>query len=549
VQVPYSALSHLDCPRCGARYDADRVQGTCSCGSPLLARYDLRHVARHASPREIAGRAADLWRYHELLPVRQAAHVVSLGEGMTPLLPMPAIGHALGVPDLLMKDEGVLPTGTFKARGAAVGVSRAAELGVAAIAMPTNGNAGAAWSLYAARAGMRSLIVMPAAAPQITRAECAAAGAELYLIDGGIGDAGRLVGEVLGQRPGYQNAATLKEPYRIEGKKTMGLEIAEQLGWRMPGAIVYPAGGGVGIIGIYKALRELAELGWVTGDLPRLVAVQPDGCAPIVKAFQAGATDSEPWPDPKTVAFGLTVPKALGDFLILDALYATGGTAVTVTDEALLADQRAVARLEGSFICPEGAACFAAVRQLRAAGWLSEADEVVVLNTGTGLIYPDTIPTHAPLLPLSGPIPPLSPPSSAGRPAAKLYPPLPAKLSGDTDLAHPAAFTNDVPDQADQHPLHRVPLPCVTQQDGHLGPQAQGDPDVVRLELRGAIEAVDGDDERHPVSLEVVDRGETVSDAPRIGQHHGTDGTDGQFVPHEPETLLAGRAEQIEHEL
>ena len=402
MPMPYSALSHLDCPRCGTRYDADRVQGTCSCGSPLLARYDLGQVARQASPRDIAGRPADLWRYHELLPVREPAQVVSLGEGMTPLLAMPNIGQALGVPDLLMKDEGLLPTGTFKARGAAVGVSRAAELGVAAIAMPTNGNAGAAWSVYAARAGMRALIVMPVAAPQITRAECAAAGAELYLVDGTIGDAGRLVAEICGQRPGYQNAATLREPYRIEGKKTMGLEIVEQLGWRMPGVIVYPAGGGVGIIGIYKALRELLELGWVTGDLPRLVAVQPDGCAPIVRAFHAGATESEPWPDPKTVAFGLTVPKALGDFLVLDALYATGGTAMTVTDEALLADQRAVARLEGTFICPEGAACFTAVRQLRDSGWLSETDEVVVLNTGTGLIYPETMTVQAPLLSRSG---------------------------------------------------------------------------------------------------------------------------------------------------
>jgi threonine synthase len=391
LPMPYSALSHLDCSRCGTWYDADEVQGTCSCGSPLLARYDLRQVAGQASPREIAGRPADLWRYHELLPVRQASHVVSLGEPMTPLLPMPRIGQALGVPDLLMKDESLLPTGTFKARGAAVGVSRAAELGVAAIAMPTNGNAGAAWSVYAARAGMRSLIVMPAAAPQITRAECAAAGAKLYLVDGDIGDAGRLVAQLVGQRPGYQNTGTLREPYRIEGKKTMGLEIAEQLGWRMPGVIVYPTGGGVGLIGIYKALRELLELGWVSGDLPRLVAVQAAGCAPIVTAFQAGATHSEPWPDPQTVAFGLTVPKALGDFLVLDALYATGGTAVTVTDEALLAEQRTVARLEGSLICPEGAACFAAVRQLRASGWLSGRGEVVILNTGTGLIYPETM--------------------------------------------------------------------------------------------------------------------------------------------------------------
>ncbi len=400
--MPYSALSHLDCPRCGTRHDADRVQGTCSCGSPLLARYDLRQVARQAGPRDIAGRPADLWRYHELLPVREAARVVSLGEGMTPLLPVPRIGGAFGVPDLLMKDEGLLPTGTFKARGAAVGVSRAAELGVAAIAMPTNGNAGAAWSAYAARAGMRSLVVMPVAAPRITRAECAAAGAELYLVDGLIGDAARLVAEAVARRPGYQNVATLTEPYRIEGKKTMGLEIAEQLGWRMPGVIVYPTGGGVGIIGIRKALAELLELGWVSGDLPRLVAVQAAGCAPIVRAFEAGAAESEPWPDPETVAFGLTVPKALGDFLVLRALYATGGTAVAVTDEALLAAQREVARLEGALICPEGAACFAAVRQLRASGWLSGSDEVVVLNTGTGLIYPQTMPAEVPVLSRSG---------------------------------------------------------------------------------------------------------------------------------------------------
>jgi len=401
--VPFSALSHLDCPRCGTRHDADQVHGTCSCGSPLLARYDLGRV--QASRRDIAARPADLWRYHELLPVREPAHVVSLGEGMTPLLALPKLGRALGVPNLLMKDESLIPTGTFKARGAAVGVSRASELGVSAIAMPTNGNAGAAWSVYAARAGMRSLIAMPVGAPAVTRAECAAAGAELYLVDGLIGDAGKLVAAAVARRPGYQDVATLKEPYRIEGKKTMGLEIAEQLGWRLPAVIVYPTGGGVGIIGIYKALRELLELGWVSGELPRLVAVQSTGCAPIVRAFGAGAAVSEPWPDAKTVAFGITVPNALGDFLILEALYATGGTAVAVTDESLLADQRAMARLEGSFICPEGAACVTAVRQLRESGWLSEADEVVVLNTGAGLIYPDTVPADAPVLAPSGSIP------------------------------------------------------------------------------------------------------------------------------------------------
>src|SRR3984885_1291431 len=252
--MPYSALSHLDCPRCGARHDADQVQGTCTCGSPLLARYDLRQVAGLTSPQDIGRRPADLWRYHELLPVSGAGRVVSLGEGMTPLLAMPRLGKSLGVPRLLMKDEGLIPTGTFKARGAAVGVSRAAELGVTAIAMPTNGNAGAAWSLYAARAGLRSLVVMPAAAPAITRAQCVAAGAELYLVDGLIGDAGRLVADAVARRTGYLNVATLREPYRIEGKKTMGLEIAEQLGWRMPDVIVYPTGGGGGGLGTYKCL-------------------------------------------------------------------------------------------------------------------------------------------------------------------------------------------------------------------------------------------------------------------------------------------------------
>jgi threonine synthase len=405
VPTPFSALSHLDCSRCGTRYAADQVQGTCRCRSPLLARYDLRYVADRVSPGQIAGRPPDLWRYHELLPVREAGHVVSLGEGMTPLLAMPELGRALGVPRLLMKDEGLIPTGTFKARGAAAGVSRAAELGVTGVAMPTNGNAGAAWSAYAARAGLRSLVVMPVDAPEITRAECTAAGAELYLVDGLIGDAARLVAGALPARPGYQDVSTLKEPYRIEGKKTMGLEIAEQLGWRMPGVIVYPAGGGVGIIGIHKALRELAELGWVTGDLPRLVAVQATGCAPIVRAFERGARESEPWPDAHTVAFGITVPKALGDFLVLDAVYATGGTAVAVDDEALLADQREVARLEGSFVCPEGAACFTAVRRLREAGWLSGGEEVVVLNTGTGLKYPGTVPVDVPVLDPAGSIP------------------------------------------------------------------------------------------------------------------------------------------------
>ncbi len=400
----FSALSHLECSRDGSTYDADTVQGVSKVGAPLLARYDLERVT--VTREDIATRPPDLWRYHELLPVRDPAHVVTLGEGMTPLLRLPRHGARIGLPRLLMKDEGLVPTGAFKARGAAVGVSRAAELGVAGIAMPTNGNAGAAWAAYAARAGIGALIAMPVDAPEITRRECVVTGAELYLVDGLIGDAGALVREAVGRRPGWQDTATLREPYRIEGKKTMGYEIAEQLGWRMPDVIAYPTGGGVGIIGIHKALLELRELGWVTGELPRLVAVQAEGCRPIVDAYLAGAAESVAPADPRTVAFGITVPKALGDFLVLDAVRETGGTAVAVTDEELLAAQAALARDEGAWICPEGAACVAALAQLREAGAITESDEAVVLNTGAGLIYPDTVAiTDVPVLAKDGRIP------------------------------------------------------------------------------------------------------------------------------------------------
>ena len=349
-------------------------------------------MAAETSRTQIGSRDPDLWRYHELLPVRSAAQVVSLGEGMTPLVPMPAFGHEVGVDRLLMKDDGLVPTGTFKARGAAVGVSRARELGVKKIAMPTNGNAGSAWATYAARAGLSSLIAMPYDAPEICRRECVVVGAELVLVDGLIGDAAAVVREVVAERDGYVDMSTLREPYRIEGKKTMGLEIAEQLGWRTPDVILYPTGGGVGLIGIWKALVELRELGWIDGPLPRLVAVQASGCAPIVAAYEKGATESEPWPNARTVAFGITVPKALGDFLILRAIAETGGCAVAISDDDLLAEQRRVAQLEGAFVCPEGAATFAAVRQLRASGWIGAGEEVVVLNTGTGLKYPSTVP-------------------------------------------------------------------------------------------------------------------------------------------------------------
>jgi threonine synthase len=400
----WSALDHLECPRCGRTHDAFVRQGLCpACGAPLLARYDLRAVT--TTREQVSRRPPDLWRYHELLPVSAPEHVVTLGEGMTPLLPAPRLGAEIGVPGLLVKDEGALPTGSFKARGAAVGVSRARELGATRLAMPTNGNAGAAWAAYAARAGLHLLVGMPLGAPAITRAECVVTGADLRLVDGLISDAGRLVAAALtGSPDDWFDVATLKEPYRIEGKKTMGFEIAEQLGWRMPDVVVYPTGGGVGLIGIYKALTELVELGWVSGPLPRLVSVQSTGCAPIVRAFEDGAAESEPWEGAMTAAFGINVPKALGDFLVLEAVRATDGTAVAVDDEDILTDLALAGRLEGMFLCPEGAATVTAVRRLRRDGWLGVDDEVVLLNTGAGVIYPGTVVVDVPTVDRDGPL-------------------------------------------------------------------------------------------------------------------------------------------------
>jgi threonine synthase len=403
--VTYSYLSHLECSRTGERYDADEVQGVSRVGAPLLVRYDLDAAREAVSRDDVSGRPHDLWRYHELLPVRDPRHVTTLGEGMTPLLPMATYGSQVGVPHLLMKDEGLVPTGSFKARGAAVGVSRARELGVKAVAMPTNGNAGAAWSVYAARAGLGSLIVMPKDAPEITRRECVVSGAELYLVDGLINHAGALVKAAVEQRTGYQEVSTLKEPYRIEGKKTMGYEIAEQLGWQVPDVILYPAGGGVGLIGIHKAMLEMQQLGWIGDKLPRLVAVQAEGCRPIVDAFEQGKDESELKDGTHTLAFGINVPKALGDFLVLQAVRESGGTAVAVTDDDILAELATLAAAEGSWVCPEGAACFAAARRLREQGWIREDERVVVLNTGTGLKYPETVDVDVPVLARDGQVP------------------------------------------------------------------------------------------------------------------------------------------------
>ncbi|RKR90480.1 threonine synthase [Micromonospora pisi] len=398
-------LTHLECPRCGDTFEADQPRNLCPCGSPLLARYDLDAVAAAVTPAEIAARPADLWRYRELLPVADQANVTTLGEGWTPLLPAPRYGAGIGLPGLLVKDEGLIPTGSFKARGAAVGISRARELGIRRVAMPTNGNAGAAWATYAARAGMSATIAMPVDAPTITRRECLAAGADLHLIDGLINDAGRFIAGLIAASAddpegSIFDASTLKEPYRLEGKKTMGYEIVEQLGWQVPDVILYPTGGGVGLIGIHKALHEMRQLGWIGDRFPRLVAVQSTGCAPIVRAFASGARRAEPWVDAHTVAFGITVPAPLGDELILDALRDTGGTAIAVRDEDILADLREFGAREGLLLCPEGAACLTAAKQLRAGGWIRSDERVVVLNTGAGLKYPETVEAdNLPVLP------------------------------------------------------------------------------------------------------------------------------------------------------
>ncbi|HEX7128050.1 MAG TPA: threonine synthase [Thermodesulfobacteriota bacterium] len=400
----FSFMTHLECPRDGQRVDADRVQHLCGCGSPLLVRYDLEAV-RRALPREaLAGREPSPWRYHELLPVRDPKRVVTLGEGMTPLLPLPRLGAAIGLPKLVMKDEGVNPTGTFKARGAATGISRASELGVRAVAMPTNGNAGGAWAAYGARAGIEVVLCMPTDAPPMSVLESVAVGATAYMVRGQISDAGRMIAAAAAAR-GWYEAATLKEPYRIEGKKTMGYEIAEQIDWRLPDAILYPTGGGVGIIGIYKALLEMEALGWVRRPFPKLVAVQAAGCAPIVKAYEEGKDASVPWEGAETVAQGIRVPKALGDFLVLEAVRATGGTCIAVEDRDTMQGLRDVSRLEGTFVCPEGAALVPAARALLARGFLRPDDTVLLLNTGTGLKYPGILETKLPVLNVGDPLP------------------------------------------------------------------------------------------------------------------------------------------------
>jgi threonine synthase len=363
----------------------------------LYARYDLDAVRAAVDPAALIARPPDMWKYHELLPVRDPAHVVTLGEGATPLLDAPRLAQRFGVRRVWLKDEGQNPTGTFKARGLAAAVSRARELGVRVVSMPTAGNAGSALAAYAARAGLTAYIVMPQEAPAVNKAEVVAYGARAYEIDGVITDAGRVVRELAPGR-GWFDLSTLREPYRVEGKKTMGYEIAEALGWRLPDVVVYPAGGGTGLVGIWKAIAELAALGWVGPRRPRMIAVQAAGCAPIVRAWEDGRDHAAPVPNPHTLAPGLRVPAAVGDYLMLRAVRESGGAAVAVTDDEILAAMRDLAATEGVLAAPEAAATVAALAQLSTRRLLWPEDEVVLLLTGSGLKYADLLERTLPKL-------------------------------------------------------------------------------------------------------------------------------------------------------
>lgn len=379
-------VSHLSCSKTGQRYSAREVLNLSHAGAPLLVRYDLERARAELTKERIAAGPRSMWRYAPLLPLRDLRNAVSLGEGWTPLLAAPRLGAAVGCPNLSIKDEGANPTGTFKARGMAAAVSLGKELGISKFAAPSAGNAASALAAYAARAGLEAHIFMPRDAPRANYVECKMFGAEVTLVDGLISDCGRIVAERK-DAEGWFDVSTLKEPYRIEGKKTMGLELAEQLGWRLPDAVFYPTGGGVGIIGMWKAFDELERLGWISSKRPKMIAVQAAGCAPIVRAFEAGAEASEFWHDAATVAAGLRVPKALGDFLVLRAVRESGGTAVAVEDRELLEAGRLLAEAEGLFVAPEAAACAAAAKQLVARGFLGKDDEIVIYSTGTGLKY------------------------------------------------------------------------------------------------------------------------------------------------------------------
>jgi len=392
-----SQLTHLQCSKCGERHDADQVQTVCKkCGKPLFARYDLEKAKETLNKRELVGRISSMWRYREILPVRRSENVVTLGEGWTPLTPTHRLGESVGLKSLLVKDEGIIPTGSFKARGLSAAISKAKELGVKRVALPSAGNAAGAIAAYGARAGLEVYVFMPEDAPKVNAVESDVVGGKVVFVKGLISDAGKLVKDGA-QEMGWFSVATLGEPYRVEGKKTMGLEVAEQLDWMLPDVIIYPTGGGTGIIGMWKVFDELEQMGWIGKERPRMVSVQAEGCSPIVKAYREGKEESQFFEGANTVAAGLRVPKALGDFLILKAVRESKGTAIAVSDEELMADVRLISRLEGIFACPEGAATISALRKMVEAGEVDRSERVVLFNTGSGLKYTDLFDVKAPV--------------------------------------------------------------------------------------------------------------------------------------------------------
>jgi threonine synthase len=380
-------VTHLECSATGERYPADELHNLSHAGKPLLVRYDLDAIRNALSKPALAQRPRDLWRYRELLPVRRVEHIVSLGEPVTPIIAMPKLATNLHAGEILVKDEGRLPTGSFKARGLVMAVSMAKALGVSHMAMPTNGNAGAALAAYASRAGIKTTIFCPDDTPEVNVSEIALQGASVYRVNGLIDDCGKIVAEGKA-KVGWFDTSTLKEPYRIEGKKTMGIELAEQLGWKVPDVILYPTGGGTGLIGMWKAFGELEAIGFIGGKRPRMVAVQAAGCAPIVRAYEAGEEHAPRWENAHTIAAGIRVPQALGDFLILRAVRESGGFAIAVADEAIAAGLAEVAREEGFLMCPEGAATYAALKQALADGRIRRDERAVLFNCATGLKYP-----------------------------------------------------------------------------------------------------------------------------------------------------------------
>ncbi len=380
-------VTHLECSATGERYAADELHNLSRAGKPLLVRYDLAGVRQALSKEALALRPRDLWRYRELLPVRRAQDIISLGEAMTPVVAMPKLARALGAGEILIKDEGRLPTGSFKARGLVMAVSMAKALGIRHMAMPTNGNAGAALAAYASHAGIRTTVFCPEDTPEVNVSEIALQGARVYRVNGLIDDCGKIVGEGRA-KAGWFDVSTLKEPYRIEGKKTMGIELAEQLGWEVPDVILYPTGGGTGLIGMWKAFAELEAIGFIGRRRPRMVAVQASGCAPMVRAFEEGVEHAARWEDAHTIASGIRVPQAIGDFLILRAVRESGGFAIAVPDEATAAALDEVAREEGFLLCPEAAATYAAYTQALADGRIRRDERAVLFNCATGLKYP-----------------------------------------------------------------------------------------------------------------------------------------------------------------